>query len=76
MMAQDRSKRNFLSFFSGKQFLIPLAALLALGGALTERAGLGLSMVVIPAYISHVLISQTHSFFTFGMAEYTRRRSF
>ncbi|MBP3267544.1 MAG: ABC transporter permease, partial [Ruminococcus sp.] len=30
MMAQDRSKRNFLSFFSGKQFLIPLAALLAL----------------------------------------------
>ena len=45
--------------------------LLALGGALTERAGLGLSMVVIPAYISHVLISQTHSFFTFGMAEYT-----
>ena len=30
MMAQDRSKRNSLSFFSGKQFLIPLAALLAL----------------------------------------------
>lgn len=29
-MAKERSERNLLSFFSGRQFLIPLAALLAL----------------------------------------------
>ena len=58
------------TFYSELSYVVGIL-LLALGGALTERAGLGLSMVVIPAYISHVLISQTHSFFTFGMAEYT-----
>ena len=58
------------TFYTELSYVIGII-LLALGGALTERAGLGLSMVVIPAYISHVLISQTHAFFTFGMAEYT-----
>ena len=58
------------TFYTELSYVVGIL-LLALGGALTERAGLGLSMVVIPAYISHVLISQTHAFFTFGMAEYT-----
>lgn len=44
--------------------------LLALGTALMERADYGMSMVVAPAYILYLKISQTWSFFTFGMAEY------
>lgn len=41
--------------------------ILALGVALMEKADLGISMVVAPAY----LISLKVSFLTFGMAEYT-----
>lgn len=41
--------------------------ILALGVALMEKADLGMSMVVAPAY----LISLKFSFLTFGMAEYT-----
>ncbi len=45
--------------------------ILAYGTAFMERADMGLSMVVAPAYLLHLKISQTFSFFTFGMAEYT-----
>lgn len=41
--------------------------ILALGVALMEKADLGISMVVAPAY----LISLKVSFLTFGRAEYT-----
>lgn len=44
--------------------------ILALGTAFMERADFGLSMIVAPAYILHVKLSQYFSFFTFGMAEY------
>ena len=44
---------------------------LAYGTAFMERADMGLSMVVAPAYLLHLKISQTFSFFTFGVAEYT-----
>ena len=44
---------------------------LALGTALMERADFGVSMVVAPAYLLHLKLSQTYPFFTFGMAEYT-----
>lgn len=43
---------------------------LAFGTALMEKADFGLSMVVAPAYILHLKISQHLPFFTFGMAEY------
>lgn len=43
---------------------------LALGTALMERADFGLSMVVAPAYLIYLKISQSFSWFTFGMAEY------
>lgn len=43
---------------------------LAIGTALMERADFGMSMVVAPAYILHLKISQTLPFFSFGMAEY------
>lgn len=44
---------------------------LAFGTALMEKADFGLSMVVAPAYLVHLKVSQTLPFFTFGMAEYT-----
>ena len=43
----------------------------ALGVAFMEKPDFGVSMVVAPAYILHLKISETYSFFTFGMAEYT-----
>ncbi len=45
--------------------------ILALGTALMEKAAFGMSMVVSPAYILHVKISEYLPYFTFGMAEYT-----
>ena len=44
--------------------------LIAFATALTERAGFGMSMVVAPAYLIHLKVSETLSFFSFGMAEY------
>lgn len=45
--------------------------ILSLGTALMERADFGMSMVVAPAYLLHLKISQFLPFFSFGMAEYT-----
>lgn len=58
------------TFYSEAAYLIGLA-LLALGAALMERADFGMSMVVAPAYLLHLKLSQYLPFFTFGMAEYT-----
>lgn len=44
--------------------------ILALGTALMERANFGMSMVVAPAYLVHLKVSQVLPFFSFGMAEY------
>jgi uncharacterized membrane protein YczE len=44
--------------------------ILALGTAFMEKADFGMSMVVAPAYLIHLKISQTYSFYTFGMSEY------
>ena len=43
---------------------------IALGAACMTRADFGLSMVVAPAYIFHLKLSQALPFFSFGMAEY------
>ena len=43
----------------------------AFGVAFMEKSDFGVSMVVAPAYLLHLKISETYSFFTFGMAEYT-----
>ena len=45
-------------------------ALLALGTALMERADYGMSMVVAPAYIAHLKVSQFLPWFSFGVAEF------
>lgn len=44
---------------------------LAFGTALMEAANFGVSMVVAPAYILHLKLSETLPFFSFGMAEYS-----
>ena len=46
--------------------------LVALGTALVERANFGVSMVVAPAYVIYQKLSQTFSFFTFGMSAFGR----
>ena len=43
---------------------------LAVGTALMERADFGVSMVVAPAYLIYLKLSQIFPFFSFGMAEY------
>ena len=43
---------------------------LALGTALMEKANFGMSMVVAPAYLIHLVVSQFLPFFSFGMSEY------
>ena len=45
--------------------------ILSFSAALMTKANFGLSMIVAPAYILHVKVSQAFDFFTFGMAEYT-----
>ena len=43
---------------------------LALGTALTVYGNFGISMVVAPAYILHLKLSEIWPFFSFGVAEY------
>ena len=43
---------------------------MALGTAMMASADFGMSMVVAPAYLTYLKLSQTLPFFTFGMAEY------
>ena len=57
-------------FFSEAAYALGIIAL-ALGTALMERADFGLSMVVAPAYLLHLKISQYIPVFSFGMAEYS-----
>ena len=57
-------------FFSETAYVLGIIAL-ALGTALMERADFGLSMVVAPAYLLHLKISQYAPVFSFGMAEYS-----
>ena len=62
-----KGKRIFyceLSYFLG-------VVILALGNTFMERASFGLSMVVAPAYLLHLKVSEFLPFFTFGMAGYT-----
>lgn len=44
--------------------------IMAFAAAFTEKAGFGMSMVVAPAYIIHLAVSQCLPWFTFGVAEY------
>lgn len=44
--------------------------ILALGTALMEKANFGMSMIVAPAYLIHLKVSQFVPFFSFGISEY------
>lgn len=44
--------------------------ILAIGTAFMEKANFGMSMVVAPAYLIYLKLSQIFPFFSFGMAEY------
>lgn len=57
-------------FYTELAYILGLLAL-AVGTALMERADFGVSMVVAPAYLLHLKISEFLPFFSFGMAEYT-----
>ena len=61
------TKRNF---YAETAYLLGVV-ILAFGTSLMTTADLGLSMIVAPAYLLHLKLSKTFSFFSFGMAEYT-----
>ena len=56
-------------FYTELAYILGLI-ILAIGTALMERADFGMSMVVAPAYLLHLKLSQSLPFFSFGMAEY------
>ena len=56
-------------FYTEMAYAIGIIAL-ALGTALMERADFGMSMVVAPAYLVHLKVSEYLEWFSFGMAEY------
>ena len=57
------------TFYTELAYILGLI-ILAIGTALMERADFGVSMVVAPAYLLYLKLSQLFPFFTFGMAEY------
>ena len=57
------------TFYCEAAYAIGLACL-ALSTALMATADFGVSMVVAPAYILHLKVSEYLPFFSFGMAEY------
>ncbi|HOO80024.1 MAG TPA: hypothetical protein PLQ04_06520, partial [Lachnospiraceae bacterium] len=62
----DRKKRTFYS-----EWAYVLGVLtLAIGTALMERADFGMSMVVAPAYLIHLKVSQYLPWYSFGISEY------
>lgn len=64
---ENRMKKKF---YTEAAYLFGIV-ILAIGTAFMERADFGMSMIVAPAYLLHLKISETFSIFTFGMAEYT-----
>ena len=59
-----------VKFYSELTYVLGLI-LLPFGAALMTMADFGVSMIVAPAYILHLKVSESFGFFTFGVAEYT-----
>ena len=57
-------------FYTELSYILGIV-ILAIGTVFMEHANLGMSMVVAPAYLVYLKMSQIFPFFTFGMAEYT-----
>lgn len=58
-----------LTFYTELSYVIGLIVL-AFGSAFMAKGDFGMSVVVAPAYILHLKVSQYLPFFSFGMAEY------
>lgn len=58
------------TFYTELAYILGLIVL-AFSAALMEASDLGVSMIVAPAYLLYLKLSQEFAFFTFGMAEYT-----
>lgn len=56
-------------FYTELSYVLGLI-IMAFAAAFTEKADFGLSMVVAPAYIIHLKVSQFLPWFSFGVAEY------
>ena len=56
-------------FYTEISYVLGLV-IMAFAAAFTEKADFGMSMVVAPAYILHLKMSQLFPWFTFGVAEY------
>lgn len=56
-------------FYTELSYVLGLV-IMAFAAAFTEKADFGMSMVVAPAYILHLKLSQIWPWFTFGVAEY------
>lgn len=59
-----------IGFSTEMAYIIGLISL-AIGTAMMERADFGVSMIVAPAYLIYLKLSQYFPGFTFGMAEYS-----
>ena len=57
------------TFYTECAYLCGLIGM-AFGNAFLTHAGFGLSMIVAPAYLLHLKISETLPFFTFGVTDY------
>lgn len=60
---------NKRTFYTEYAYVCGILAL-AFGTALMEKANLGISMIVAPAYLLYLKLSQIWTFVTFGMMEY------
>ena len=58
-----------ITFYTELAYSLGIAGL-ALGTAFMEKADLGISMVVAPAYLFYLKLSEKWNFVTFGMIEY------
>ena len=56
-------------FYTEVSYILGLV-IMAFGAAFTELANFGMSMIVAPAYILHLKVSESVSWFSFGVAEY------
>ena len=56
-------------FYTELSYVLGLV-IMAFAAAFTEKADFGMSMVVAPAYILHLKVSEFWPWFSFGVAEY------
>lgn len=67
LLTGDRVKKK--TFYTETAYVLALV-IMAFAAAFTEKADFGMSMVVAPAYILHLKLSEFLPWFSFGVAEY------